>query len=75
MNTKKENFIRISENRIAKIQQLISQLTNLSNSSFYEYTDEEIIKMFNIIELETKNAKNFLLKANEKKRKNKRFEL
>ena len=42
MENKKENFKRISENRVSKIIMLLSQLTNLSNSSYYEYTDEDI---------------------------------
>lgn len=75
MENKKENFKRISENRVSKILTLLSQLTNLSNSSFYEYTDEEIDKIFDAIETETKNTKNALLKANGKKRTSKRFEL
>jgi len=75
MENKKENFKRISENRVSKILTLLSQLTNLSNSSFYEYTDEEIEKIFDAIETETKNTKNALLKANGKKRTSKRFEL
>lgn len=72
---KRENFKRISENRVSKILNLMSQLTNLSNSSFYEYTDEEIEKIFEAIEEESKKIKELLLKSNDKKRKNKRFEL
>lgn len=75
MENKRENFKRISENRVSKILNLLSQLTNLSNSSFYEYTDEEIQKIFEAIEKETKRSKELLLKSNDKKRKNKRFEL
>ena len=71
----KRNFKRISENRVSKILNLLSQLTNLSNSSFYEYTNEEIEKIFEAIEEEAKKIKEFLLKSNDKKRKNKRFEL
>ena len=41
-NTKQENFKRIATNRVNKIIDLISKLQNLSNSSFYEYTDEQI---------------------------------
>ena len=75
MENKKENFKRISENRVSKILNLLSQLTNLSNSSFYEYTDEEIEKIFKAIEEATKRSKEHLLKSNDKKRRNKRFEL
>ncbi len=75
MENKKDNFKRISENRVSKILTMIDQLTNLSNSSFYEYSDEEIEKIFKAINDESKNVKEALLKANDKKRKNKRFEL
>lgn len=75
MENKKENFKRISENRVNKILTLLVQLTNLSNSLFYEYSDEEIEKMFSLIFKEAEKSKELLLKANDKKRKNKRFEL
>ena len=75
MEKQKRNFKRISENRVSKILNLLSQLTNLSNSSFYEYTNEEIEKIFEAIEEEAKNIKEFLFKSNDKKRKNKRLEL
>lgn len=75
MENKKENFKRISENRVSKILVLLSQLTNLTNTSFYEYTDEEINKIFSTIENEVKKSKEALLRANNKDKKNKRFEL
>lgn len=75
MENKKENFKRISENRVSKILMMLSQLTNLSNSSFYEYSDEDIDKIFEAITNETQKSKRLLLKANNKKRKNKKFEL
>ena len=75
MNNKKDNFKRISENRLSKIVTLLSQLTNLSNSSFYEYSNEEIEKIFDVIIKEANQSKEKLLKANEKKTKKKKFEL
>ncbi len=75
MENKKENFKRISENRVSKILTMLSQLTNLSNSSFYEYSDEDIEKIFEAISNEAQKSKELLLRANDKKRKNKRFEL
>ena len=74
MDIKKENFKRISENRVSKLLAMLTQLTNLGNSSFYEYTDEDIEKIFKAIELETKKSKEILLRKN-KKRNPKRFEL
>lgn len=75
MKNKKENFKRISENRVSKILVLLSQLTNLSNSSYYEYTDEDIEKIFTAIEEETKKSKEMLLKGKNNKKRQKRFEL
>jgi len=74
MENKKNNFKRISENRVNKIITTLDQLTNLTNSSFYEYTNHDIIKIFNTIEDETNRVKDILLKTNEKNKK-KRFEL
>ena len=75
MENKKENFKRISENRVSKILVLLSQLTNLSNSSYYEYTDDDIEKIFTAIEEETKKSKEMLLKGKNNKKRQKRFEL
>lgn len=75
MENKKENFKRISENRVSKILVLLSQLTNLNNSSYYEYTDEDIEKIFSVIEEETKKSKAMLLKGKNNKKRQKRFEL
>ena len=70
---KRENFKRISENRVSKILVLLSQLTNLTNTSFYEYTDDDIEKIFSAIDEASNNAKAELLRANNKDKKNKRF--
>ena len=72
---KRDNFKRISENRVSKILVLLSQLTNLTNTSFYEYTDEDINKIFDTLEEEMKKSKEVLLRINDKNKKNKRFEL
>lgn len=71
VENKKENFKRISENRVNKILTLLSQLSNLTNSSFYEYSEEDIEKIFNAIEREAKKTKKVLLDAGEKKTKKK----
>lgn len=72
MDSKRENFKRIAENRTNKIIELISKLRNLSNTSFYEYTDEEIDSIFNAIQNELdKQRKEF----KKDKKTIKRFEL
>lgn len=74
MDNKKSNFKRISENRVSKILILLQQLTNLSNFSFYEYTADDIEKIFDVIEHEVQITKDVLIKAYDK-RKNIKFEL
>ena len=74
MDVKKENFKRIAENRTNKIIDMIALLGNLSNSSFYEYTDSQIDAIFEAIQDELNKQR---AKFNKKKKGNgkKRFEL
>ena len=71
-NNKRDNFKRISENRVSKILVLLSQLTNLTNTSFYEYTDEQMENIFSAIQKELDNQKDEFRK---KGKKSKRFQL
>ena len=76
MDNKHDNFKRVAENRINKIINLISLLGNLDNTSFYEYSNEELEAVFSAIqsepqsELDKQHEK--LIKKNAEK---KRFEL
>lgn len=72
MEYKKDNFKRISENRTNKIIILLSQLTNLSNSSFYEYSEQDIEQMFDKITKATEEAKKYLLNSKKKEHKKKK---
>lgn len=73
MDNKKENFRRIAEKRTNKIIESISKLQNLLNTSFYEFSDEQIESIFNAIQEELDHQKK-LFRENKKKGK-KRFEL
>ena len=73
MENKKANFKRIAENRTNKIIDQISLLGNLSNSSYYEYTDAQIEAIFDAIQKELDNQKAKFIKT--KTGKKKRFEL
>lgn len=73
MENKKNNFKRIAENRVNKILDMISLLGNLSNTSFYEYTDDQIEAMFGAIETELNKQKEKFTKQKNGKRK--KFEL
>ena len=72
-NTKQENFRRIATNRVSKIIDLISKLQNLFNSSFYEYTENQINQIFNAIQTELDKQKKEFQKHDKKGKK--RFEL
>ena len=73
MENKKQNFKKIAENRTNKIIDMISLLGNLSNTSYYEYTDDQIDSIFNAIQEELdKQHEKFKPKKDGKK---KRFEL
>ena len=69
MDNKKDNFKRIAEKRTNKIIESISKLHNLTNTSFYEYTDTEIEIMFRDIEQAVQRSKKILLKNNRKNNK------
>jgi len=73
MTDKKSNFKRIAENRTNKIIDMLDLLGNLSNTSFYEYNEADIEKIFAAIEEQLdKTKKKFLKKKNPSRR---RFEL
>lgn len=73
MTTKQQNFKRIAENRTNKIIDMISLLGNLSNTSFYEYTDEQIDAIFDAIQKELNKQKSKFKPSNTGKKR--RFEL
>ncbi|MBQ3295519.1 MAG: hypothetical protein IJH00_03445 [Erysipelotrichaceae bacterium] len=74
MENKKNNFKRVAENRTNKIINMISLLGNLDNTSFYEYTDEEVEAIFSAIQTELDKQHEKLIKKNNNGKK-KRFEL
>ena len=73
MDNKKENFKRIAEKRTNKIIESISKLQNLTNASFYEYTEEQIESIFEAIQKELDNQRKIF--EDDKKKGKKRFEL
>lgn len=65
---KKDRFKRVAENRTNKIIDQIRLLGNCSNKSNYDYTEEDIKKIFGAIEKELKEAKQkFTVKSGMKK--------
>ena len=55
--TKRECFVRLAEARTNKILDMMKLLGNCSNKSNYDYTDEDVKKIFGAIEKELKNTK------------------
>lgn len=55
--TPNEKFKRIASARTQKIIDMIGLLGNCSNQYVYEYSQEEVEKIFNAIETELKLAK------------------
>lgn len=57
METKRDKFRRIAENRTNKIIKMLELLGNCANTSNYEYTSEDVKLIFNAIEEATKEAR------------------
>lgn len=72
MSTKHDNFKRIAENRVNRIIDSIASLRNFTNTSFYEYSDEEIDAILNAIQHELDETKEAFEKQ---KGKTRRFKL
>lgn len=66
---KKENFKRLAENRTNKITDMLRLLGNLSNTSNYSYSEEQVETIFTAIEQELEKQKNrFVVKEEIKKK-------
>jgi hypothetical protein len=57
METRNERFRRIASKRTNEIIDKIRILGNCSNKSTYEYSEENVNKIFHTIEIELKNSK------------------
>lgn len=65
--TKREKFIRLAEARTNKIIDMLQLLGNCSNTSVYDYSQEDVDKIFSAIEAELKEAKRKFSKTDIKK--------
>lgn len=65
--TKREKFVRIAEARTNKIINMIQLLGNCSNQSLYEYSQKDVNKIFNTIQIELDEAKKRYSKQNSQK--------
>lgn len=65
--TKREKFIRLAETRTNKIISMVQLLGNCSNANVYEYSQEDVDKIFSAIEFEVREAKKKFERANTRK--------
>lgn len=56
--SKHDKFVRIAEARTNKAGEMIRLIGNCANVGSYEYTEEEVKKIFAYLEKELKNARN-----------------
>lgn len=55
--SKRERFVRLAEARTNKILDMMKLLGNCSSKTNYDYTEEDVKKIFGAIEKELKNTK------------------
>lgn len=65
--TKREKFIRLAEARTNKIIDMLQLLGNCSNLSTYDYTQQDVDKIFAAIEFEVRETKKKFNKTESKK--------
>ena len=57
MESKREKFVRLAETRTNKLIEMLRLLGNCSNRANYEYTEEDVRRIFAILEQELQSAK------------------
>lgn len=67
METKREKFVRLAEARTNKIIDMLQLLGNCSNASAYDYTQQDVEKIFSAIETGVREAKKKFSKIESKK--------
>lgn len=61
VETKRDRFVRIAEARTNKLLEMMRLLGNCSSKGNYDYTEEDVKKIFSTLEKELKNTKNKFL--------------
>lgn len=65
--TKRDKFVRLAEARTNKIIDMLQLLGNCSNTSVYDYTQQDIDKIFSAIENEVRETKKKFNRVESKK--------
>ena len=55
--SKRERFVRLAETRTNKIIEMLKLLGNCSSKTNYEYTEEDVKKIFTALDKELKSTK------------------
>lgn len=66
---KKERFKKVAEQRTNKVLKMIELLGNCANTNNYEYTEEEVKKIFSAIDAQLNETKAKFKNIKEKGRK------
>ena len=65
--SKREKFVRLAEARTNKILDMLELLGNCSNQSAYDYTQQDVDRIFSAIESEVREVKKKFGKNDAKK--------
>ena len=65
--TKREKFVRLAEARTNKIIDMLQLLGNCSNANAYDYSQQDVDKIFAAIESEVREAKKKFNRVESKK--------
>jgi hypothetical protein len=57
MKLKREKFVELAEKRVSRALNDIRLIGNLSNRSAYEFTEEDVRKIFRVLQREMETAK------------------
>lgn len=69
METKREKFVRLAENRMNNVLKQIELLSNLSNTSAYEFSEEDVLCMVKTLKKAICSLEQSFEKENNKKNK------
>jgi hypothetical protein len=73
-NAKREKFIELANKRVNKAINAVRLVGNLSNKSNYEYSSEDIKKVFDALDTELKKCRSLFEKNGRKENKPFRLE-
>ncbi|MBU0471614.1 MAG: hypothetical protein KKF65_03250 [Nanoarchaeota archaeon] len=67
--TKEQRFVRIASRRVQEIVKKLQLLQNCANRGNYQYTDDQVRKIFSAIDEELRKVKSEFSRQNSKEKK------